>query len=149
MVLDLSLAVSHHLLIFLLFGILVTELVLTAEKPSGRILERLPAVDVWYGVVAGLILVAGSVRAVYAAKGWAYYSVNLFFWAKIAVFVTIATLSIWPTIRFIQWRVRFRIAAELPDLASVAAVRRVLWLEASLFALLPVFAAAMARRFGQ
>lgn len=149
MLLDFWLAVSHHILIFLLFGILIAELVLTAQEPNGRSLGRLPAVDLWYGIVAGLILAAGSLRAIYAAKGWAYYSGNVFFWAKIGVFAAIGMLSIWPTIRFIQWRARFRASVELPTSAAVAAVRRILWLEVGLFLLLPIFAAAMARGFGQ
>lgn len=69
MLLDLFLAIAHHLLIFILFGILVAELVLAAPGISARALERLTAVDLWYGIVAGVILITGSIRAVYAAKG--------------------------------------------------------------------------------
>jgi putative membrane protein len=96
-----------------------------------------------------VILITGSIRAVYAAKGWAYYSANYYFWAKIGVFLVVATLSIWPTVRFIQWRQRFRASGKLPADQTVAGVRKILWLEAFLFGLLPVFAAAMARGFGE
>jgi putative membrane protein len=95
-----------------------------------------------------MILVVGFARAIYAAKGWEYYSANVYFWAKIGVFLVIAVLSIWPTIRFIGWRQRFRASGTVPSSVAVAALRRVLWLEVFLFALLPVFAAAMARGYG-
>jgi uncharacterized membrane protein len=61
--------------------------------------DEILRVDNWYGIIAGLIIVAGFIRTTVAAKGWAYYQVNVFFWAKIATFLVIALLSI-PQ----QWR---------------------------------------------
>ena len=88
-------------------------------------------------------------RAVYAAKGWAYYSVNLFFWAKIGTFAVTGVLSAMPTIAILRWR--GAVAADpafAPAPAAIRNVRRFLWAEVVLFALLPVFAAAMARGYG-
>jgi putative membrane protein len=146
---DLHLAIAHHLLIFILFGILVSELVLVRKGVSGADLTRLASIDLWYGIVALLIVIVGFSRAIYGAKGWAYYSANSFFWAKLGVFVLIAALSAWPTLKFIGWRKRFQTADQAPDDAAITSVRRVLWLETALFALLPAFAAAMARGYGQ
>jgi putative membrane protein len=146
---DLHLAIAHHLLIFILFGILVSELVMVRQSMTGDDIKRVAAIDLWYGIVALLIVVVGFSRAIFAAKGWAYYSVNSFFWAKIAVFVIIALLSIWPTVKYLNWRRDFRTAGSEPDGASVSVVRRFLWLEMILFAFLPTFAAAMARGYGQ
>jgi putative membrane protein len=149
MLLDLSLAISHHLLIFILFGILVAELVLVRPGMSGENIRRVASVDVWYGIVAGGIAAVGFTRAIYAAKGWGYYSANTYFWAKIGVFILIALLSLRPTMKFIRWRKRFHLTGEIPNARAVGGVRGVLWLEACLFALLPAFAAAMARGYGQ
>ncbi|MGA7327930.1 MAG: DUF2214 family protein [Rhodomicrobium sp.] len=146
---DLHLAVAHHLLIFILFGILVSELVLVREGMTGADVNRVASIDLWYGIVAMLIVIAGFSRAIFAAKGWGYYSVNSFFWAKIGVFIVIAVLSIWPTLKFLSWRRRFQFGGALPNGTPVSSVRRVLWLEVALFALLPAFAAAMARGYGQ
>jgi putative membrane protein len=146
---DLHLAIAHHLLIFILFGILVSELVLVREGMTGADAKRVASIDLWYGIVALLILIAGFSRAIFAAKGWAYYSTNSFFWAKISVFVLIAVLSIWPTLKFISWRKRFQLEGGSPNGTTVSSVRRVLWLQTALFALLPAFAAAMARGYGQ
>jgi putative membrane protein len=149
MALDLHLAIAHHLLIFILFGILVSELVMVRQSMAGDDIKHVAAIDLWYGIVALLILIVGFSRAVFAAKGWAYYSVNSFFWAKIAVFVLIALLSIWPTVKYLNWRRDFQTASSVPDAGSVSVVRRILWLEMVLFAFLPAFAAAMARGYGQ
>jgi putative membrane protein len=146
---DLHLAIAHHLLIFILFGILVSELVMVRQSMTGDDIKHVAMIDLWYGVVALLILMVGFSRAVFAAKGWAYYSVNSFFWAKIAVFVLIALLSIWPTVKYLNWSREFRTAHTVPDAVSVSVVRRILWLEMILFAFLPAFAAAMARGYGQ
>jgi putative membrane protein len=105
---------------------------------------RVAAMDAWYGVLAGLIVIVGFARAIFAAKGWDYYLHNEFFWAKIATFVVIALLSIPPTLAFLRWRR----TSTLPTDKAVANVRRYLWIEVALFALLPAFAAAMAQGYG-
>jgi putative membrane protein len=143
--LDLSLAIAHHLLVFTLFGVLFAEFIVVRRGMSHTAVTRIAAVDLSYGVLAGLIVAAGFSRAMFAAKGWFYYSHNGFFWAKIATFVVIGLLSIPPTLAFIRWRRE----AEAPSDAQVAAVRRFLWAEVLLFALLPAFAAAMARGLGE
>jgi putative membrane protein len=146
---DLHLAIAHHLLIFILFGILVSELVLVRKGMNRADVKRVASIDIWYGIVALLILIVGFSRVSYGAKGWAYYSANSFFWAKLGVFLLIGVLSAWPTLKFIGWRKRFQTGGDTPDDAAIASVRRVLWLETALFALLPSFAAVMARGFGQ
>lgn len=142
--LDLWLAVAHHLLFFALFGILVTEFALIRPGMDAARVRSLGRMDLSYGALAVLILLVGFARAGMAAKGWAYYSHNLFFWAKVATFALIGVLSIPPTVALIRWRR----AGASPDAAAVAGVRRWLWAELGLFALLPVFAALMARDYG-
>jgi len=143
--LDLAFAIGHHLLVFGLFGVLFAELIAVRKGMDASVVARIAAVDLWYGALAGLILVVGFSRAVFAAKGWHYYEHNGFFWAKIATFGLVGLLSVPPTIRFIAWRK----AGVSPSDAAVAGVRRYLHAEVVLFALLPMFAAAMARGYGE
>lgn len=143
--LDLALAIGHHILIFALFGVLAAELVTVRRGLTPAAVARIAAVDLWYGILAGLILIVGFSRAVFAAKGWTYYEHNAFFWAKIGAFALVGLLSVPPTIRFIAWRR----AGVAPTDAEVAGVRRYLVAEVVLFALLPAFAAAMARGYGE
>lgn len=142
--LDLTLAIAHHVLIFALFGVLVVELVMVKKGMDEAALTRVAAVDLWYGILAALILAVGFARAVFTAKGWEYYSHNAFFWAKIATFLVIGLLSAPPTIFFIKTRR----AGAVPTDKEVSRIRMYLHLEAVLFLVLPGFAAAMARGYG-
>lgn len=147
---DLLFAIGHHVLVFALAGIIAYEFALVRATMTAADIDRVGKVDLWYGILAGLILIVGFTRAVYAAKGWAYYSHNHFFWAKIGTFALVGLLSIWPTIQFIRWRNALKKdPAAMPAGGAIATARRFIWLEVILFALIPVFAAAMARGFGE
>jgi len=141
--LDLSLAIGHHLLIFAIFGIICAEVWAVRSGMSDTAAGRIASIDLWYGILAAAILVIGFCRAIFAAKGWLYYSHNAFFWAKLGTFAVIGLLSLPPTLAFLRWR------KSAPNEADIRTVRRYLHLELGLFVLLPVFAAAMARGYGQ
>jgi len=144
---DLVLAIVHHLLVFMLAGVLAFEIA-TVTMKRDEILG-VGRVDNWYGILALVTIVVGFIRATVAAKGWAYYEVNIFFWAKIATFFVVGLLSIVPTLAIIRWRNALKNdAAFAPPADAIRRVRSYLWAEASLFLLLPVFAAAMARGYG-
>jgi len=143
--LDLVLAIVHHILIFAIFGILFAEFMGLRPGMSNATAVRIASIDLWYGLLAGAVLVIGFCRAIYAAKGWAYYSHNGFFWAKMTSFAAIGLLSVPPTMQFIRWRK----LGTAPDDAAINSVRRYLHAELGLFVLLLVFAAAMARGYGE
>jgi putative membrane protein len=143
---DAALAIGHHILVFSLAGILAFELGIIRPGMTAPDIRRVGRVDLWYGILAGLILVVGFVRASVAAKGWSYYAANHFFWAKIATFALVGLLSIPPTVSIIRWR--RALAADPAFVPEVGTVRRFLWLEVFFFALIPVFAALMARGYG-
>jgi putative membrane protein len=143
--LDLHLAMAHHLLIFGLFGVLAAELIAVRNGMNVADIARISRVDLWYGVLAALIIVVGFSRALFAAKGWEFYSHNAFFWAKIGTFVVIGILSALPTMAFLTWRR----SGTVPPANQITSVRWFLWAETALFALVPCFAAAMARGYGQ
>lgn len=142
--LDLLMAVLHHVVIFALFAVLLVELVSVRRGMDADAVARVAATDLWYGILAALIVIVGFARAIFAAKGWDYYQHNAFFWAKIATFVAIGLLSIPPTLEYPKWRR----AGTAPTDEAVARVRRYLWIEVVLFAPLLTFAAAMARGYG-
>ena len=102
--LDLILAIAHHVLIFALFGVLVAEFILVRRTMDQAMAGRIAAIDLWYGILAGAIIVIGFSRAIFAAKGWNYYAHNIFFWAKIGTFAVIGILSVMPTLRYLRWR---------------------------------------------
>jgi putative membrane protein len=146
---DLHLAIAHHLLFLLLAGVLAFEIGVVRSSMDREDILRVARVDIWYGILAGAIILVGFSRAIFAAKGWAYYSVNLFFWAKLGAFAVVGLLSIMPTVEFIRWRKA--VSGNLtfsPAPQRIRNVRRILFAEATLFAFIPAFAAAMARGYG-
>jgi putative membrane protein len=146
---DLHLAIAHHLLIFLLAGILAFEIGVIRLTMTGADINRVGRVDAWYGILALAIVAVGFSRAIFAAKGWGYYSINGFFWAKMAAFAAVGLLSIVPTVQIISWRRALaKNAAFAPGGGDILKVRRFLWAEVAFFALIPACAAAMARGYG-
>ena len=143
--LDLSLAIAHHLLIFAIFGIICAEFWAVRPGVTSAAAARIASIDLWYGILAAAVIVVGFCRAIFAAKGWAYYSHNAFFWAKITSFVAIGILSLPPTFAFIRWRK----SGAVPGDPDIQRVRRYLHAELALFVFLPIFAAAMARCYGE
>jgi len=76
--LDLVLAILHHFFVFALFGVLFAEFVMVRRGMDAAATARVVPIDAWYGALAGLILIVGFSRAIFAAKGWAYYAHNAF-----------------------------------------------------------------------
>jgi putative membrane protein len=143
---DLYLAIFHHLLAFALLGVLAAEMAITTPGLAGARLRRLQQLDRWYGILAGLLIVVGVLRVLYGGKGAEYYVANTAFWAKMAAFAAVGLLSIGPTVRIIGWGRRARADAgfAVPE-DEVAAMRKWFGAQLALFALIPVFAAMMAR----
>jgi putative membrane protein len=142
--LDLWLAVLHHVIVFALFGIVFSEFIMVRAGMDLASVRRVGRIDAWYGILAAAILIVGFVRATQAAKGWAYYEANLYFWCKIGTFALIGILSIPPTLDFRKWRK----SESPPSDSEIARARSFLTLEVLLFAPLLLFAAAMARGYG-
>ena len=148
MLVDLVLAILHHLLVFSLFAILAVELVWLKRDLDLAGLRRVGRLDAIYGAVAGGVLVIGILRVFYGLKGADYYLSSHSFWAKMAAFALVGLLSIPPTLQMIKWRKRAESEPGwLPSQAEVSGARRYLHIEAAVFLLIPVFAAAMARGY--
>jgi len=149
MFVDWLLASFHHLAVFSLAAILSAEICLTAGTIDDRMALRLARVDAWFGIVAAIALAAGLLRLFFGAKGVDYYAANTFFWLKMALFAAVAVISIAPTFSYLVWRRRARADASFrPPAREIAWLRRALFAEAGLFALIPICAAAMARGYG-
>jgi putative membrane protein len=149
MFVDWLLAGFHHLAVFSLAAILSAEIFLTAGPIDDRMALRVARVDAWFGILAALVIAAGVLRVFFGAKGYEYYLVNIFFWAKMALFVGIGLISVAPTYMYLAWRRHVRADPSFrPPTDEIAQLRRALYVEAGLFALIPLCAAAMARGYG-
>jgi putative membrane protein len=149
MMVDLTLAVLHFILIFALVGILGAEAGLVHEGMDGMLANRVALLDRGYGAAAGLLLVVGFLRVFYGAKGADFYLQNPVFWAKIAAFALVGALSIPPTVRFIAWQ---RCARKEPGFrllaADVRGARRLIVAQAAVLFVIPLLAGVMARGYG-
>ncbi len=149
MLLDLILAIGHHILVFGIAAILAAELVLIRPGINAAQLRQAGKIDLFYGIAAGLVVLVGFARVYFGVKGPDFYLQNPVFWAKIGTFAVVGLLSVPPTLLLLKWRGAAKADATfLPMAAEVAAVRRYLKIEAHLFILIPIFAAAMARGYG-
>jgi putative membrane protein len=146
---DLLLAIAHHLLMFALLAVLVMEMMLARPGLDANRLGRLGSLDLVYGATAGLLLAVGFARVFFGLKGPEYYFANVFFWLKIAAFLVVGLLSVPATRRILAWRGRARTEPGfVPPADEIAMVRRYMHAEATVFVLIPVFAALMARYSG-
>jgi putative membrane protein len=93
------------------FGIVATlffEWFTFSRNPTATEAKRLALADRWYGLFAGLLLIAGFTRAYAYEKGWDFYQASPFFRIKLGLFLLMGLLSIYPTIRFIRWQPELR-----------------------------------------
>jgi len=143
------LAYLHYLSIILLGAFLTAELVLCRSGLGESEIRRLPRLDIAFFAAALLALATGLVRLLFYAKGVGFYLPNPAFIVKMALYVTVALISIVPTRRFIAWRRALDAGSSPPDAAAIARVRRLLHLELALAALMPLAAVLMARGIGR
>lgn len=147
---DAGLAWLHFVFAFILVGAIVAEAFILRLPVDNRVARLLLRVDMFYGVSAVLIILAGIARVIWGAKGWDYYQAQPFFWAKMAVFALIGLISIAPTRAFMRWVKAFNADPGFaPPEAEVKRLRRYVVAETHLVALLLLFAALMARGIGQ
>lgn len=111
-------------------------------------LNRVFAADAWWGLAALLWLATGVVRVVSGLdKGPEYYATNLFFLAKMVLFIAVVVLEVAPMRAFMRWRSEIR-RGEIPDTTRAAAFAARSTLQAVLIVLMVFAATAMARGMG-
>ena len=114
--------------------------------PDPRALDGLFAADTLWGVAAALWLLTGLARAFgHVEKAPEFYLRNGFFWIKMALFVSVVALEIWPMVTFIRWRSARRGSRPLPGFDRLSRLVFVDDVETALVVLIPFAAAAMAR----
>jgi putative membrane protein len=146
---DLILAISHHLVVFLLVAIFAAEFALLRPGLAGPRIGQLARIDAVYGGVATLVIIVGVLRVIFGASGWEYYVANYAFWAKMAAFVAMGLLTIQPTLAIRRWdKATKDDATYAVSGTEIATSRRYIHLQAGTLILIPAFAAAMARGYG-
>ena len=149
MVVDLRLAVVHHLLAFGIAAAITAQLVLVRPGMQPPAVQLAAKYDIALGVMAASLLVIGFLRVFFGAKGSAFYIHNHVFWTKVVLFAIVGLLSIKPTRAFLRWRkAQAADAGFAPGAEEIRSIRKTLMTEIHIFVLLPIAAATMARGVG-
>ena len=108
-------------------------------------IRRVLAADNLWGVAAVLWVATGLTRVFGELdKSIDFYVYNGFFRVKMALFLALVALEIWPMATFVRWRIAVRRGAS-PDTSRVVALRRVNALEVLLVVAIIFVASMMAR----
>lgn len=138
------LASLHHVAAFTLVACLVYEWRTFRQRLTDHEARGLQQIDLWYGVSALVLLVAGILRVFYGGKGYQFYLGNTLFWIKMALILAISILSIYPTIRYIRWGSLALDGIVLSD-SEFQRIRQLLRLQMIGILLVIILAPAMAR----
>lgn len=110
-------------------------------------LGRLFAADNVWGIAAGLWLATGLLRAFGGLeKGTQFYLDSRLFWTKLALFVLVVVIEIWPMVTLIRWRRTLR-QGRTPDTTSAPTLFKISHAEMALVLIIVFVAAFMARGF--
>jgi putative membrane protein len=139
-------AFIHHAAAFLVVATLMVELVVLKSELTATSARSVLRMDTVYGIAALVLLVAGFVRVFYTEKGSAYYFDSASFLLKLALFIVVGLLSIYPTMKFLGWRKALREgrAPEL-DAGTRRRVRMLIHIELTLLFVIMLMAVMMAR----
>ena len=141
------LASLHHIAAFTLVACLVYEWLTFRQTLAAHEARGLQRIDLWYGVSAVMLLVAGVLRVIYGGKGYQFYVESTLFWVIMALVLIISILSIYPTIRYIRWGTIAEGGMVVPD-AEFMRIRSLLRIQVIGVLLVLLVAPAMARGMG-
>jgi putative membrane protein len=142
-------AFVHFLAFFVLTTTLVLQLGLLSDSISVATARRIQRADRISGIAAILVLVFGFLRVYYFEKGADYYFDNTFFLVKLALFITAALISIYPTLCYRRWspELKQEIAPEIPA-PMLLRIRKIIHYELIGILGILICASLMAKGFG-
>ena len=110
-----------------------------------RAIRRALVADAWWGVAAIVWLVTGLWRLIAGTeKNTSYYLANHVFYLKMALFLTIVALEIWPAMTLGRWRAK---KAD-PHPRDVRRIATTSYVQSALVVIIVLAAVAMARGIG-
>jgi peptidoglycan LD-endopeptidase LytH len=101
--------------------------------------------DSWWGVAAALWLITGLWRLIAGTeKSTAYYFANHAFYAKMALFLAILALEVWPMMTLLRWRTK----RAAPNPRDAGRIEVISYVECALVVAVVLAAVSMARGYG-
>jgi putative membrane protein len=149
MMADALIAYLHYVAMISIAVVLVVEHGVCMPGMPGSRIRLLARLDLLYLGLAMLALASGTARVVWFGRGAAFYLHNPVFYIKVALFLAVGLISIPPTLQVMRWMRRLNSgAANVVADYEVLRVRRLIRIELTLFALIPLMATLMARGIG-
>ncbi|HET9679686.1 MAG TPA: DUF2214 family protein [Gammaproteobacteria bacterium] len=133
----------HFLGIFVLFAMLTLEHVQLKREMTIAEVKKIAFFDAIYGVSATVVLLTGLSLWFLVGKPAEFYSSNPVFHAKVALFLTVAAISIYPTLFFIKNR-----RSSAPIIKVPKAIIMCIRIELLLLLVIPLLAVIMAQGIG-
>lgn len=131
-------------------GLLLSEYWLCRRNPDRLQVRLLGMVDLGYLLALIASLATGLARVLNDDRGNAYYLANRLFWLKIAIFLIIGLIALFPTLQYIRWNREARSAPAFAPLSrELERVRGSQALQLGLMLLVPLLAVLVARGYGQ
>jgi putative membrane protein len=142
-------AFLHHIAFVFIMLTLAIEMVLLKQPMTVDNAKKILRYDAIYGISAGLILLLGTLRVMMFEKGPAYYMHSGPFIAKMALFILVGLISIYPTMTFLKWRQPLK-QGIVPNIGDPLnrRLRILIHIELTLLALMILNAALMAKGIG-
>lgn len=130
-------------------GLLLSQYWLCRRTPDRLQVRLLGTVDLGYFLALIASLATGLARVLYFGQDTAYYFANHLFWLKIALFVAVGLLALFPTLQFIRWNREARSAPTFAPLTrELEQVRGSLAIQLGLMLLLPLLGVLVGRGYG-
>jgi murein DD-endopeptidase MepM/ murein hydrolase activator NlpD len=108
-------------------------------------LRRAFIADSWWGVAAGLWLVTGLWRLLAGTeKSTSYYFVNHVFYLKMALFLAVVGLEVWPMMTLMRWRTK----KASPNPRDAGRIEVISYVQCALVVAIVLAAVSMARGYG-
>lgn len=149
MTLEAILAYLHFLAILTMVVFISSEAALCrVQWLNAAVVERLARVDMVYGIAAVAVLATGVARTWWGIKGTVWYWTNPLLHVKLALFIIIGVISIFPTLTYVRWRKTLRSSGTLPPEAEIRKTRKLVMIQAHIIAVIPLVAVFFARGFG-
>ena len=139
----------HLVAVGVAVGLLLSEYWLCRRLPDRLQVRLLGTVDLGYFLALIGSLATGLARVRLEGQETAYYLANRLFWLKIALFIAIGLIALFPTRQYIRWNREARMApAFAPLTQELERVRGSIALQMGLMLLLSLVSVLLARGYG-
>ena len=136
----------HFLGIMTLMGSLIAQHLFMKPVLIKQNIKTIATIDLIYGIAAVVVLSTGLLRWFVYGKGSDYYLSNPLFHIKITLFVIIAIISVFPTLRILKWRRQSKASGSFEVSEKMAkGTLMFIRVELLLVAIIPIFAVMVDR----